>query len=149
MDHSENITGDWRLFDLYQQNLGATLSRFSEIYVPPPPSKDLYILDTTFYIICLKPLYIVLYGFIKAILFVLIISIGEIWAFTNEWQNMCSVHETFFATSDISTNIFLIKAGHFYTTSDFLTMNKAEMFINAQVKLVKMTSRMLTNIRQM
>ncbi len=59
-----------------------------------------------------------------------------------------SLHEKFFATSDMLTNIFLINTGHFYTMSDFLTMNKAEMFIKAQLKLVKMTSRMLPNVRK-
>ncbi len=58
----------------------------------------------------------------------------------------CSIHEMFFATSDILTNIFLINAGHFYTKSDILIVNKAEMFIKAQLKLVKITSKMLSKI---
>ncbi len=79
---------------------------------------------------CLRSIYVDLYIIVKEL-------------------EMNSVHERFFATSDILTNIFLINAGHFYITSDFLTMNKAEMFIKAQLKLVKMTSRMLPNVRQM
>ncbi len=67
----------------------------------------------------------------------------------NRPDNHTSVHKMFFATSEVLTNIFLIKAGHFYTTSDFLTMNKTEMFIKAKLKLVKITSRMLPNVRQM
>ncbi len=49
----------------------------------------------------------------------------------------------------IDQHFFLINAEHFYTMSDFLIMNKAEMYIKAQMKLVKMTSRMLPNVRQM
>ncbi len=42
------------------------------------------------------------------------------------------------------TNIFLINDGHFCTMLDMLTINKAEVFINAQLKPVKLTSRMLS-----
>ncbi len=55
----------------------------------------------------------------------------------------------FFTTSDIPTNIFLINAGYFCTTLDMLTINKPELFIKVQLKLVKLTSRMLPYIRQM
>ncbi len=49
-----------------------------------------------------------------------------------------------FTTLDILADGFLVKAGHFWT-SDMSKMSKAGMFIKAQLKTVKMTSRMLPN----
>ncbi len=60
-----------------------------------------------------------------------------------------SVYKMFFTTSDILTNIFLINAGHFCTRLDMLIINKAEVFSKAQLKMVKLTSRMLAYVRQM
>ncbi len=49
-----------------------------------------------------------------------------------------SVHKRFLTTSDILTNIFFNQHWtFFYTTYDFVTTNKAEMFTKAQLKLVK------------
>ncbi len=60
-----------------------------------------------------------------------------------------SVHKTFFTTSDILTNIFLINAEHFCTTLGMLNIKKGKVLIKVQLKLVKMTSRMLSTIRKM
>ncbi len=44
-----------------------------------------------------------------------------------------------------SNNAFSNNAGHFFTPWNMLTINKAELFIKAQLKPVKMTKRMLPN----
>ncbi len=51
------------------------------------------------------------------------------------------VNERFFTTLDILTNVFLNSARQFFTMVDILTMNKAQLFIKAQLKPVKITSR--------
>ncbi len=54
--------------------------------------------------------------------------------------------KVFFYKSDILTNIFIINTRYFFTILDMLTMRKVKVFIKAQLKLVKMTSGILTNV---